>query len=265
MTENSPVPGTAPLPTTLPPTTLPPSEPPSEPSPSISTTTPLPISSLPVREPDDDGTVGPDQTGGLLAAGFLILLLGSEGTLTLPDAAAGGPAVAAFYSQHRVAVVALQLVGIAAAAFLAGYAWRLRATDRRVAAAGLLVAGLACLPSGLTALLGIVADPADPGRADTLNQLQPRADDLLFAGVALFALAVLLRLGRSSTGAWRPLAGIAGLTLLSCIVRYVLEIAGVAGTLRDQIAPICFLLLVGWMAVLSFRGTLDVGSAAVDA
>src|SRR3954447_1929211 len=111
MTENSPVPGTAPLPTT---------------APSINTTTPLPISSLPVREPDDDGTTGPDQTGGLLAAGFLILLLGSEGTLTLPDDAAGGPAVAAFYAQHRVAVVALQLVGIAAAAFLAGYAWRLR-------------------------------------------------------------------------------------------------------------------------------------------
>ena len=61
-----------------------------------------------------------DLIGAALAWAFVVLLLASEAALTLPDATDSDAVVASFYAQHRATIVVLQLVGLVAAALLAG-------------------------------------------------------------------------------------------------------------------------------------------------
>jgi hypothetical protein len=194
----------------------------------------------------------PDRLGALLAAGFIVLLLVTEGALTLPDAAASDSAVASFYATHSAGTIVLQVLGFVAAGLLAAYSWRLRGVDRVVSAAGLLVSITAVVPGLLTLVLAAVADPANAGRAGQLNRLEPRGDDILFVGILLFALAVALRLGRRLP----PLGVLAAVVALSCLARLGSEMAGSAGGALDSVAPLAFLLLVAVLAVLSYLGIL---------
>ncbi len=203
----------------------------------------------------------PDRVAGALAAGFVVLLLATELVLTLPDETDSAASVARFYAAHRGVIIALQVLGIVAAALLGGYAWRLRSVDRVVAAAGMIMAGCGLVPSVITLVIAIVADPDDPLSAGRWNVLEPRGDDLLFVGIVIFAAAVLLRFGRRLPA----LGSLAALVALSCLARLVLEIAGRSRGPLDAIGPLSFLLLIAVLAVLSFRGTLRPAPATVGA
>ena len=195
----------------------------------------------------------PDRVAGTLAAGFVVLLLATEVVLTLPDETASAAAVAAFYARHRGFVVILQLLGVVAAGLLGGYTWRLRAVDRVVSVAGLIMAGCSLIPTLITLVIAIVADPSHPVAAGRWNTLEPLGDDILFVGILLFAGAVALRLGRRL-----PALGLLALLVaVSCLIRLVLEIAGRNPGPLDAIAPLSFVLLIAVMAILSFLGILD--------
>src|SRR6188472_183257 len=129
----------------------------------------------------------PDRLAGALAAGFVVLLLATELVLTLPDETDSPVVVANFYAAHRSFVIILQVLGLVAAALLGAYAWRLRSIDRVVGAAGMIMAGCAAVPGLITLLIAIVADPDHPAAAGRWNALEPRGDDLLFAGIVVFA------------------------------------------------------------------------------
>jgi uncharacterized membrane protein len=195
----------------------------------------------------------PDRVAGALAAGFVVLLLATEAVLTLPDETASAAAVASFYATHRTFVVILQLLGVVAAGLLGGYAWRLRTIDRVVSVAGMIMAACGLIPSLITLVIAIVADPTHPGAAGTWNALEPFGDDILFVGIVLFAGAVAVRLGRKL-----PALGLLALFVaVSCLIRLVLEIVGMNRGPLDPIGPLSFVLLIAVMAILSFLGILD--------
>jgi uncharacterized membrane protein len=195
----------------------------------------------------------PDRVAGALAAGFVVLLLATEAVLTLPDETASAAAVASFYATHRTFVVILQLLGVVAAGLLGGYAWRLRTIDRVVSVAGMIMAACGLIPSLITLVIAIVADPTHPGAAGTWNALEPFGDHILFVGIVLFAGAVAVRLGRKL-----PALGLLALFVaVSCLIRLVLEIVGMNRGPLDAIGPLSFVILIAVMAILSFLGILD--------
>jgi hypothetical protein len=199
-----------------------------------------------------DEPARPDRFAAALAAGFVVLLLVTEGALSLPGESDSASEVADFYSAHRSAIITLQLLGFVASALLAAYAWRLRRVDEPAAWTALLVAFCSVVPGAMTLILALVADTADTSSAGRLNDLEPRGDDVLFAGVLVFAIVVAVRLGRPH----RVLGGLALLVVLSCLARLGMEAAGRGRGALESVAPLSFLLLVAGMAVLSFRGDL---------
>jgi len=194
---------------------------------------------------------GRDRRGGLLAWGFVLLLLVSEAALALPDETDTDAFVADFYAQHRVMVVALQLVGLVAAGLLAGFSARLLRLDRVVGTAGLCTAALAVTPGSATIVLALVADPSAPGAAGTWNGLLPRADDLLFAGITLFGAAVSLRLK-----AHPATATVGALVALLCLARLALEAAHHTRGVLESLGPIAFVFLIALLGTMSLRGLL---------
>jgi hypothetical protein len=193
--------------------------------------------------------------GAALAFGFIALLLSTEVVLTLPDVTDSASFVAAFYASHRAVIVMLQILGFVAAGLLAGYAWRLRSVDRVVGGAGLVTAVCALLPGAVTLAIAVAADPAHPASAGRWNRLEPWADDVLFAGVVLFASAVMVRLGRKL-----PVLGVlAAVVVLSCLSRLILEAVGTRRGALDSVGPLSFIVLAATMAILSMRGTLHPG------
>ena len=101
-------------------------------------------------------------------------------------------------------------------------------------------------------MIAVVANPADPASAAGWNSLEPRGDDILFIGILVFAVAVAVRLGRGI-----PLLGVLGLVVaLACLVRLILEAAGHSRGVLESVGPLSFVVLVGAMAVLSYRGML---------
>jgi hypothetical protein len=194
----------------------------------------------------------PDRVAGALAAGFVVLLMATELVLTLPDETDSLAFVATFYATHRGFIIILQLLGIVAAVLLGGYAWRLRSVDRVVAALGLIMAACGLLPSLITLIIAIVADPRHPASAGKWKLLEPRGDDILFIGIVLFAGAVAVRLGKSLPA----LGALALVVAVSCLARLVLEVAGRDRTPLDAIGPLTFLILIAVMSVLSFLGIL---------
>jgi hypothetical protein len=203
---------------------------------------------------DVEPTWAVDRTAGWLGVAFLVTLLGSEAVLSLPDETASPAAVAGFYAEHRTFIIVLQIVGMVSAALLGLLAWRLRAVDRRVSGAGLILAVAALAPSLITLVTAVVADPANPGNADTYNRLEPRGDDVLFVGILLFAVAItLLR----SPGWLRVVAAIVAVT---CLLRLTLEVLGRPRGVLDALAPLAFLGLVAGLTWLSFRGHRSLAS-----
>ena len=191
-----------------------------------------------------------DRTAGWLGAAFLVTLLASEAALSLPDELSPAATVATFYSQHRSVIIGLQIVGFVSCALLALFALRLQRIDRGAAVAGVVLAVAALAPGLVTVALAIAADPRNPSTADTLNRLEPRGDDLLFIGVALFAIVIALRLGRSPV--W--VGFVAAVVALTCVLRLALEILGRPRGVLDSLAPITFLVLVAALVWLRFRG-----------
>ena len=192
-----------------------------------------------------------DRRAGWLGLGFLVLLLASEGALTLPDEGASASAVASFYAEHRAVIVALQVAGFVACGLLAAMAWRLRAVDTRVCGAGLFVATAALAPGLVTLVVAIVADPGHPASAGRYNDLEPRGDDLLFLGIAAFGLAIVA--ARRRVPSWVAVLGaVVGVT---SVLRLVLEALGQERGALDSLAPLSFLVLVGAVTWLSFRGS----------
>lgn len=195
----------------------------------------------------------PDRVAGALAVGFVVLLLATEVMLTLPDETASPAAVASFYATHRTFIVILQLLGVVAAGLLGGYAWRLRTVDRVVSVAGMIMAACGLIPSLITLVIAVAADPDHPGTAGRWNILEPLGDDILFLGILLFAGAVAVRLGRKL-----PALGLLALFVaVSCLIRLALDIAGMNRGPLDAIGPLSFVLLIAVMAILSFLGILD--------
>jgi hypothetical protein len=198
----------------------------------------------------------PDRVAGALALGFVLLLLATELVLTLPDETDSPATVANFYAAHRVFIIVLQLLGLVAAALLGGYAWRLGSVDRVVAVAGMIMAGCGLVPSLITLVIAIVADPRQPASAGKWNLLEPLGDDILFVGIVVFASAVAVRFGKKL-----PLLGVlAALVALSCLMRLVLEVSGKNRGPLDAIGPLSFLILIAVMGVLSFLGVLRAAS-----
>ncbi|HKD97161.1 MAG TPA: hypothetical protein VKB69_06095 [Micromonosporaceae bacterium] len=191
-----------------------------------------------------------DRTAGWLGVAFLVALLASEAALSLPDEKATAAAVAAFYTAHRAVIIVLQVVGFAACVLLAMFAWRWRAVDRTVAVSGVILAVAALAPGIVTVLVAVAADLDSPAASGRYNRLEPRGDDLLFVGVALFAVAVVVRLGR--TRPW--LGAVAAVTAVCCLLRLTLEALGRDRGFLDTLAPISFLVLVAALTVLAFRG-----------
>ena len=190
-----------------------------------------------------------------MAFGFIALLLSTEVVLTLPDVTDSASFVASFYAGHRALIVILQVLGFVAAALLAGYAWRLRAVAQVVGGAGLATAVCALGPGAVTLVIAVVADPAHPASAGRWNSLEPRADDVLFLGVIVFASAVLVRLGRRL-----PVLGVlTAVVVLSCLARLIVEAMGTHRGALESVGPLSFIVLVAMMAVLSLRGTLHPG------
>jgi hypothetical protein len=188
----------------------------------------------------------------VIAFAFVVLLLGSEAVLTLPDETASGSVVASFYGAHRAEVVVLQLIGLIAAGLLAGYAGRLWNFDAVAGTAGLITAGLACAPTIVTLVLAVIADTRQPSTASTWNAWEPRADDLLFVGIIIFAATIALRprfglLARA----------IGAIVAVLCGARLVLEATGPARGLVDSLGPISFVLLMACLGVLSGLGRLS--------
>jgi hypothetical protein len=200
----------------------------------------------------------PDRVAGALAACFVVLLLATELVLSLPDETDSPSLVASFYATHRTLIIILQLLGFLAAVLLAAYAWRLRSVDRVVAVTGLVMAACGLVPSFITLVIAVVADPDEPVTAGTWNMLEPRGDDILFLGIVAFAAVVAVRLGRRL-----PALGLLALFVaISCLIRLVLEIVGKSRGALEAVGPLSFTLLVAVMAVLSFRGVLNADSAS---
>lgn len=191
-----------------------------------------------------------DRTAGWLGIAFLVLLLASEVALSLPDEHASAATVATFYAAHRAVIIGLQVAGFAGSALLALFGWRLRVISPGVAGAGLVLAATTLAPALITLVLAVVADPAHPGAAGTLNQWEPRGDDLLFVGVTLFAATLLPFLGRPP----RWLGVLAGIVAVFCLLRFALELLGRPRGAVDALAPVSFLVLVAALTWLSFRG-----------
>jgi len=201
----------------------------------------------------------PDRTPDRLAAGFafafIVLLLATELVLTLPDEADSPSFVAKFYAERRAFIIALQILGVVDALLLGAYAWRLYSVDRFVGWAGLLMAFCALAPTMITLVLAIVADPAHTETAAGWNMLEPRGDDILFAGIVVFASAVAVRLGRN-----KPALGVLALVVaVACLLRLLLEAAGKSRGALEAVGPLLFVVLIATMAVLSFRGVLRAG------
>lgn len=192
-----------------------------------------------------------DRKAGWLGLGFLVLLLASEGALTLPDEGASATAVASFYAEHRAVIIALQVAGFAACVLLAAMAWRLRAVDRRVGGAGLFVAIAALAPGLVTLVVAIVADPVDPTSAGRYNDLEPRGDDLLFIGIAVFGVSIVA--ARRRVPSW--LAVLGAVVAATSLLRLALEALDQERGALDSLAPLSFLVLVGAVTWLSFRGS----------
>jgi hypothetical protein len=207
--------------------------------------------------PTDGSRRGPDRLAAGLAAGFIVLLLATEGALVLPGESDSASKVADFYTAHRVTIIVLQLLGFVASALLAAYAWRLRRVDVAVAWAGVLMALCSVVPGAITLVLAVVADTTDTSAAGRLNDLEPRGDDVLFIGILVFAIVVAVRLGRAHRG----LGVLAGLVALSSLARLVMEAAGKDRGPLESVAPLSFLVLVAVMAVMSWRGTLSASAA----
>ena len=188
----------------------------------------------------------------VLAGVFVVLLLGSEAALVLPDETAGDSAVASFYATHRGPVVVLQLIGLVAAGLLAGYAGRLRRFDPVASTAGLITAALACAPAVVSLVLALVADPTHPSTAGTWNAWGPRADDLLFVGITVFGAAIALR------PRFPAIARVLGaIVAVLCGARLVLEATGHARGTFDSLGPISFVLLMACLGLLSAIGRLS--------
>jgi hypothetical protein len=198
----------------------------------------------------------PDRVASALAAGFVVLLLATELVLTLPDETDNPVSVANFYAAHRGFIIILQVLGLAAAALLGAYAWRLHTVDRFVATAGMIMAVCSLVPGLITLMIAIVANPDHPAAAGRWNVLEPRGDDLLFVGIVLFAGAIAVRLGRRL-----PALGVlAALVAFSCLARLVLEAAGRSRGPLEAVGPLLFVILIAVMATLSFLGVLRAGS-----
>jgi hypothetical protein len=191
-----------------------------------------------------------DLTRGWLGVGFVVLLLGSEGALTLPDEDASSSSVARFYADHGTVIVVLQVVGFVACVLLAAFALRHRPVDGRVAAAGVVLAVLALAPGIITIVTALVADVTSPARAGRFNRLEPRGDDLLFVGIVLFAVAVAAC--RAVSPVW--LRVLAGLVAFASVVRLGLEIAGQPRGAFESVAPLGFVVLVAATAGIAFTG-----------
>jgi len=191
-----------------------------------------------------------DRTAGWLGIAFLVLLLAGEAALSLPDEQASAATVATFYAEHRAVIIGLQIAGIAASALLALFVWPLRVISAGTAGAGLVLAAATLAPTLVTLLVAVVADPANPGAAGTLNRWEPRGDDLLFVGVMLFAATLLPYLGRPP----RWLGVLAGIVALLCLLRFALELLGRPRGAVDAAAPVSVLVLIAALTWLSFRG-----------
>ena len=184
------------------------------------------------------------------------MLLATEVVLSLPDETASAVSVATFYAANRTFIIILQILGFGASAMLGGYAWRLRRVDRVVSTLGMVMAVCSLLPGLVTLATAVVADPANPAAASRWNLLEPRADDVLFVGILVFAAAVTLRLGPGL-----PALGVLALLVaVGCLFRLGLEAAGVGRGPLDAIVPLSFLILIAVMAVLSLLGVLRPGA-----
>jgi hypothetical protein len=133
--------------------------------------------------------------------------------------------------------------------------------DGRGSGAGLVVAAAAFAPGLVTLVVAIVADPQHPASAGRYNAREPRADDLLFLGIAVFGLAVVA--ARRRLPSWLVVLG--AVVAATSVLRLALEALGLERGALDSLAPLSFLVLVAGMTWLSFRGSPRSSEDVVEA
>jgi hypothetical protein len=191
---------------------------------------------------------------------FVILVLASSATVSLPSSADPVDQISRLYAQNRIGYVVAQLVGLLGVVvfmrFLFGLLRDPAITSRWVRPTGLLVA-LAAVGTNVAVLVLCL----DPGLSSVGVRRAAAAtditDDVLFAAYCAFFLA-LTAFGLPS---W--LRGLAGLTALACLVRAVADLLPVPGI--DLVAPLLVLLVFLALAIRLLRvaGRRHVAAAVV--
>jgi hypothetical protein len=179
---------------------------------------------------------------------FIILVLASSATVSLPSSADPVDQISRLYAQNRIGYVVAQLIGLLGVAvfvrFLFGLLRDPAIASRWVRPTGLLVA-LAAVGTNV-AVLVLCLDPglsaAGVRQAAVATDI---TDDVLFAAYCLFFLA----LAASGLPSW--LRGLAGLTAVACLVRAVGGLLPVPGI--DFVAPILVLVVFLVLAIRLLR------------
>jgi len=177
----------------------------------------------------------------------VVLLLLSAGMASVPGGNDPTGTVRDYYTQHTGVVVAAQVVGLLAAAAFVVFALTARRTakGRRTGAlevAGLGVAAAAALAAVPVLWLTAVASTGTDGLVHGLAVASDLTDVLLFATIAVWAMAVL----RAGEPVWfRMTAGAVGLLAVG---RALLLLVG--SDLLELLAPLAFVVLVAALSTL---------------
>lgn len=184
-------------------------------------------------------------SGAVYGFAFIVVLFLSAAAISLPGGDATGQHIVDFYTQHRTAVIATQLLALCTFPLALLFALRLRAIDRPSGTAAIGVAVLGPLPAVVALVLAFTTDP---GTAHALNVVSGILDDLLFLVISGFAATVW-----AARAVFRPwLRGLAVVVSLICVARGILGLAQVQGPL-DWIAPLAFIALIAALSVEMLR------------
>jgi hypothetical protein len=183
---------------------------------------------------------------------FLILLLLQASMISVPTAEDPAAHVKAFYAAHGTVIVIAQAIGALA---LIPFLLFAQALDRRARASdgaerswimpAAVVVAIAEIVTNVVPAVIVAMSDATPATAHTLTKVEDVADAILFAGLALFAVAV----ARGQLG-WIRAIGWASAALM--LVHAVLSLFGVS--VLEAVAPLSF---VAFVLVLSIRVLLQ--------
>ena len=191
---------------------------------------------------------------------FVILVLASSATVSLPSSADPVEQISRLYAENRIGYLVAQLVGLLGVVVFVRFLFALlrdpAITSRWVRPAGMLVA-LAAIGTNVAVLILCLDPGLSPAGVRQAAVATDITDDVLFAAYCLFFLA----LAASGLPSW--LRGLAALTALVCLIRAVADLLPVPGI--DLVAPVLVLVvfLVFAIRLLRVTGRRRVATPAV--